>query len=93
MKTTLDLPDDLMRAAKIRAAENNLRLKDLVADALRAALLEPLDDARIAPATGRGAPSTPSHERFAALLEQLDRVPDRPDAADPLAWDELGLPR
>ena len=28
-----------------------------------------------------------------ALLAQLDRLPDRPDAFDPLAWDEQGLPR
>jgi len=41
MKTTLDLPDDLMRAVKIRAAEHNLKLKDIVADALRAALATP----------------------------------------------------
>lgn len=31
-------------------------------------------------------------ERLAALLAQLDRIPDRPDAADPLPWDEHGLP-
>ena len=35
----------------------------------------------------------PSAERFDALLEQLDRIPDRPDAYDPLEWDEAGLPR
>ena len=32
-------------------------------------------------------------ERMAALLAQIDRIPDRPDAFDPLAWDEHGLPR
>ncbi len=42
MKTTLDLPDDLMRAVKIRAAERNIKLKQLVADALRAALAAPV---------------------------------------------------
>ena len=26
-----------------------------------------------------------------ALLKQLDQVPDRPDAYEPLAWDEHGL--
>jgi antitoxin VapB len=31
-------------------------------------------------------------ERLAGLLSQLDRIPDRPDAADPLPWDEQGLP-
>lgn len=31
--------------------------------------------------------------RMAALLAQLDRVPDRADAFDPLEWDGSGLPR
>jgi antitoxin VapB len=31
-------------------------------------------------------------ERMAALLAQLDRLPDREDSFDPLAWDEHGLP-
>lgn len=31
--------------------------------------------------------------RMAALLAQLDRVPDRKDAFDPLGWDILGLPK
>lgn len=30
---------------------------------------------------------------FAALLAQMDKIPDRADAHDPLAWDEHGLPR
>ena len=30
--------------------------------------------------------------RLAALLDQLDQVPDRPDAYDPLRWDANGLP-
>ena len=32
-------------------------------------------------------------ERFSALLAQLDRIADRPDAFEPLEWDELGLPK
>jgi antitoxin VapB len=32
-------------------------------------------------------------ERFDALLAQFDRIPDRPDAFNPLDWDEHGLPR
>ena len=32
-------------------------------------------------------------ERMAALLAQLDRIPERPDAFDPLEWDEHGLPK
>ena len=31
--------------------------------------------------------------RMAALLAQLDRVPDRVDAFDPLEWDAQGLPK
>lgn len=41
MKTTLDLPDDLMRAIKIRAAEENRKLKDTIADLLRRSLAQP----------------------------------------------------
>lgn len=40
MKTTLDLPDELMRAAKIRAAREGRKLKDVVADLLRRGLAE-----------------------------------------------------
>ena len=31
--------------------------------------------------------------RMTALLAQLDRVPDRADACDPLEWDRAGLPK
>jgi len=31
--------------------------------------------------------------RVAALLAQLDRIPERSDAFDPMEWDEHGLPR
>lgn len=31
--------------------------------------------------------------RMAALLAQLDRIPDLPVAFDPMAWDEHGLPQ
>lgn len=32
-------------------------------------------------------------ERFAALLAQIDRIPERTDGVDPLEWDDLGLPQ
>ena len=35
------------------------------------------------------APAAPG--QMAALLAQLDRVPDRADAHDPLQWDGAGL--
>ena len=38
MKTTLDLPDDLIRAIKIRAVKGNRKLKDEIASLLRMGL-------------------------------------------------------
>jgi plasmid stability protein len=49
MKTTPELPDDLVRAVKIRAVEENRRLKDTVADLLRHGLTQK----RGVPATAR----------------------------------------
>lgn len=38
MRTTLNLPDDLMRAVKVRAAQNNSKLQDMIAALLRKGL-------------------------------------------------------
>jgi hypothetical protein len=38
MKTTLDLPDELVRRIKIEAAQSDRKLKDLVAQLLEAGL-------------------------------------------------------
>jgi len=35
VKTTLDLPDDLMRAVKIRAVHEHKKLKDTIAELIR----------------------------------------------------------
>jgi plasmid stability protein len=40
MKTTFDLPDDLARAVKVRAVEENKTLKDVIADLLRRGLAQ-----------------------------------------------------
>jgi plasmid stability protein len=40
MKTTLELPDDLMRAIRVRAARQDRKLKDVVAELLRSGLAE-----------------------------------------------------
>jgi hypothetical protein len=42
MKTTLELPDELMRAVKMRAVQENRKLKDTVAELLRHGLAQPL---------------------------------------------------
>jgi hypothetical protein len=40
MKTTLDLPEDLMREVKILAVEDNRKLKDTIADLLKQGLAQ-----------------------------------------------------
>jgi len=44
MRTTLDLPDDLLRQAKIAAVQRGSSLRDLVATALRRELVRADDD-------------------------------------------------
>ena len=49
VKTTLELPDELMRAARIRAVNEGRRLKDVLADLLRRGLAsegDPLEGGR-----------------------------------------------
>ena len=41
MKTTLDLPDSLMRQAEIRAAAEGLKLQELIADLVKQGLERP----------------------------------------------------
>ncbi len=82
MKITLELPDELMRALKIRAAESNRRLKDVVADALRAALA--------APAAERGQPQDPVQALGRRLVFMPDGTVENPDAAaDPAYFEAL----
>ena len=84
MKTTLELPDDLMREIKVRAAREDRKLKDLVAELLRKGLREePAKPDRIRhrvklPLIEGGHPAKPgadSPERIAQIL--LDQEVDR----------------
>jgi plasmid stability protein len=50
MKTTLDLPDEVVRAVKIRAVEENRKLEDIIADLLRRGLAQ---EPRMPPAVCR----------------------------------------
>ena len=43
MKTTLDLPDDLVRAMKLRAVQEGKKLKYLAAELLRKGLEQPVE--------------------------------------------------
>jgi hypothetical protein len=60
MKTTLDLPDDLMRQVKIRAVHENKKLKDMIAEFLRKGMSSRKDAAKPPkPVRLRGGPMTP----------------------------------
>lgn len=48
MRTTVDIPEDVLRRAKAEAALRGMKLKDFVTESLRAALTRP--DARVAEA-------------------------------------------
>ena len=45
MKTTLELPDELMRSVKVRAAETDRKLKDVVSELIRRGLESPPESA------------------------------------------------
>jgi len=51
MKTTLDLPNDLVQQIKLRAVNEGRKLKDVAADLLRAALAPPPDSTSLTTAT------------------------------------------
>ena len=80
MKTTLDLPDELMRAVKIRAAEENLELREVVANLLRLGLVAASAEQRTVrnrvqfPLVECAQPAPPGEEltaeRVAAILEE-----------------------
>jgi antitoxin VapB len=55
----------------------------------KTAVVERAVDRLLSETSARSMPS----DRLAALLAQLDRIPDRADASDPLQWDEHGLPK
>ena len=50
MKTTLDLPNDLVQEIKLRAVNEGRELKDVAADLLRAALAPPPKSSSLPPA-------------------------------------------
>ena len=60
MKTTLDLPDELMREVKIRAAQEQKKLKDTITELLRVgmAAAKPAPAKLPKPVKLRGGPIT-----------------------------------
>ena len=83
MKTTLDLPDDLMRAVKIRAAKENRKLKDIIAEILRRGLEEPFATSK----TARKRAQLPLVQCAHEAIPEEEVTPDR--AAELLIEEEL----
>jgi hypothetical protein len=85
MRTTVEMPAELMQAAKVRAAERGETLKDLVTRAVARELHVPAGPARTGrlslPLIGRGAsPSvdvTNADIEGALDAEDIDRYVDR----------------
>jgi len=78
MRTTFDLPDDLMRRAKIAAVRRGSSLRDLVAEAIRRLLAEPsgvkrqrMTEAPINLPSGHTIPIR-SNSELAQLFDQED---------------------
>ena len=75
MKTTLDLPDDLMREIKIRAAREDRKLKDLVAELLRRGLAEQKTPSKIRHRVQfpllEGKPARPGQEATPEVVAQI----------------------
>lgn len=83
VKTTFDLPAELVRSVKLRALQQDRKLKDVVAELLRRALAEPLE---IKDQSGRrrvelplvrcAHPAAPDQtltpDRVAAILEEQE---------------------
>jgi plasmid stability protein len=87
MKTTVDLPDDLARAVKVRAVEENRRLKDTIADLLRRGLAK--EERR--PATVRRRLKLPLVECAHEARPGKEMTPER--VADVLLDEEAALRR
>jgi hypothetical protein len=78
MRSTFDLPDDLLKRAKIAAVKRGSTLRDLVAEALRRLLAEQsaperkrMTDAPVRLPTGHTIPIR-SNSEIAKLFEQED---------------------
>jgi hypothetical protein len=66
MKTTIELPDDLYREAKTRAASQKRKIKDLVSEGLRTVL---------AADSGLGAPGKDETRQVLMALDDIMRCP------------------
>lgn len=75
MKTTVELPDELMRAVKTRAVREDRKLKDMIADLLRRGLADESD----------GVPSAPNRVRLPLIMCARPADPDAEMTPDRVA--------
>ena len=89
MKTTIELPDDLLTEVKIEAARRHQKLKELVPELVRAGLR-----AKRTPAPARGRESERWLEAWVRLGEEAAReAASGPTATEILASDRGRLER
>lgn len=94
MKATVDLPDDLMRAIKVRAAQQGRKIKDVVAELLRRGLSQADSGPTTSPKRRVALPlvecehaarpdreMTPERVAAALLKQEAEWTPGRGDAA------------
>lgn len=92
MKTTLELPDELMRSVKVRAAETDRKLKDVVSELLRRGLESPPEPAVSDPLQAwakklvvnpDGSVTNPDGIDDPAFFKSLDRIREESRRARP----------
>jgi hypothetical protein len=89
MKTTIELPDDLLTEVKIEAARRHKKLKELVPDLVRAGLR-----VNRMPAPARGRESEQWLKAWVTMGEEATReAPSGPTATEILASDRRRLER
>lgn len=77
VKTTVELPDELVREVKVRAAREGRRLKDVMAEVVRRGLADPPPRKRTAPSRVRLPlvqcvhPATPDQEMTPERAAQI----------------------
>lgn len=79
MRTTVDVPEELLREAKARAARSGRTLGQVIADALRASFARPVagggeQPPRIVTFRGGGLQPSVDLDDSAALLDHMERA-------------------
>jgi hypothetical protein len=89
MRTTVDLPDDLLRRAKSEAALRGRKLKDLVEEGLRL-MIDQTPPGSDAPAAAKTKPKkVTAHDLLKDLIfEDADSPPDL--SVNPKYFDDFG---